>query len=71
MAFKASVKRLCLGLAVLAYMGIGAEANIFGYFKGICDDVCKQCKYDCEAKYKAGTFKRWMCKGNCKLLTKK
>ncbi|GIX60990.1 threonine ammonia-lyase [Babesia caballi] len=42
------------------------EGNPFGYFRGVCDPVCKECKHKCESLYKAGTFKRWMCKGRCK-----
>ncbi|KAK1933212.1 hypothetical protein X943_002728 [Babesia divergens] len=48
-----------------------ADGGLIAYVRGDCDTICTRCKNDCSRMYKAGTFKRWWCKGNCKLMQSK
>ncbi|ORM39998.1 uncharacterized protein BXIN_1243 [Babesia sp. Xinjiang] len=59
MILKTSMKKLFATIALLSLLVASAEGKFIGYFNGQCDDLCKQCKYECESKFKAGTFKRW------------
>ncbi|GFE53304.1 hypothetical protein BaOVIS_007080 [Babesia ovis] len=71
MTIKGTIIKLWAPIAILSLMAVSAESKLFGYFRGECDALCKQCKYECEARFKAGTFKRWMCKGKCRFNTTK